>query len=296
MVGFWNLSSFPAELILNTLVYDAFPMLGQAKQKTKDFTKQLLGSNKGQPASRSGKEGDSKNVSLCSSWNYYFSHNMFTASLAYTMLWMTVLDNGSLMTSYLLWRKVPPVLFGFARGAGAIFGLMGTSVFFCIRNNIGSLEKSGVIAMWLFWLILAPGVLSFYFTGESKITDYVLMASMSIGRIGLWSFDLVITQLTQERVSEDRRGTFGSAQTASYQFFYVIINAMGIIFYKPSQFVVLVSYSVGVVLLAAFLYTKWYLTQQNSSSAVFSRLSLNKSNEMQTPHAISEKDAEYFVL
>ena len=296
IVGLWNLASFPVELILNTMVYDAFPVLRQKGPKSGKGAEEPSSSSSGRNSRASNPPDHKKRSSMCYGWGLYFSHDLFTASLAYTMLWMTVLDNGSLMTSYLLWRGVPPTHFGFARGAGALFGLMGTSVFLCIRRSVGSLEKSGVAAMWLFWILLAPGVVSFYLAGVSRITDYVLMASMSIGRIGLWSFDLVITQLTQERVSEENRGSFGSAQTASYQFFYVIINLMGIVFHKPSQFIVLVSYSVGVVLLAALLYTKWYFTQQTKKDRAL-QLNVSTYHSLEnSKHAVSEQDAEYMVL
>ena len=172
---------------------------------------------------------------------------------------MTVLDNGALMTSYLQWRGVPPVYFGFSRGLGAVFGLFGTSVFLTIKFVFKSIERSGLIAIWLFWLILFPGVVSFYIAGESRITDFILMGSMAAGRIGLWSYDLVITQLTQDNVVETERGAFSGFQRASYQLFYVFIQVLGMIFHDPRQFIILVSYSTCVVLCAALIYTQWYL-------------------------------------
>ena len=165
--------------------------------------------------------------------------------------------------------------FGFSRGLGAVFGLLGTSVYLSISSVFKSTERSGVVAIWLFWIILFPGVVSFYLSGESRITDFVLMGSMAAGRIGLWSYDLVITQLVQDNVAETERGIFSSIQRASYQMFFVVMQVLGMIFYDPRQFIILVTFSVVVVLGAAVIYTVWYLfysqsISQGSDSKTFS--------------------------
>ena len=289
VIAFWNAASFPIELILNTMLYSSFPALRMKLHRHSDGTvhshsggqkphhhleltdvdgnvRLVLDEN--DEAIERGRvrvidmaqTDEEASKGWLSSWTLYMRNTIFPASLAYTLLWMTVLDNGSLMTSYLLWRGVPPVYFGFSRGAGAVFGLLGTTCFLCIKHRVGSLEKVGMVAIWLFWALLVPGVVSFYLAGASRITDYILMASMSISRVGLWAFDLVITQLTQEGVCEKDRGSFGGAQTASYQAFYVVVNLMGMIFPNPAQFVVVVTYSVAVVLCSALIYSKWYLT------------------------------------
>eukprot|EP00944_MAST-04C_sp_MAST-4C-sp1_P007398 g7398.t1 len=210
--------------------------------------------------------GAGTSAGCCSRWVVYGNHPIFFASLSYTLLWMTVLDNGALMTSYLQWRGVPPMYFGFSRGLGAVFGLLGTSVYLSISSVFKSTERSGVVAIWLFWIILFPGVVSFYLSGESRITDFVLMGSMAAGRIGLWSYDLVITQLVQDNVAETERGIFSSIQRASYQMFFVIMQVLGMIFYDPREFIVLVTFSVIVVLGAAVIYTVWYLFYSQSIS------------------------------
>merc|ERR1719152_534214 len=84
------------------------------------------------------------------------------------------------------------------------------------------------------------------------------MAAMAVARIGLWSFDLAETQIMQEYIAEDQRGIINSTQTATYQLFYVVIQCAGIVLNKPQEFVVLVTFSIGVVLCACMCYTRWY--------------------------------------
>ena len=306
MISFWNIISFPVELILNTRVYESFPRLKMKVHTHDDGTthahenghiehkhflhkhedgtihyhdgpilhsheehgdvidlndpKQTRVINSFSVDNGNDNNANQRKTGCCDNFfKVYLKHPIFYASLSYTLLWMTVLDNGALMTSYLQWRGVPPVYFGFGRGLGAVFGLCGTAVFLAIKSIFKSVERSGLIAIWLFWIILFPGVVSFYIAGESRITDFVLMGSMAASRIGLWSYDLVITQLTQDNVKEMERGAFSSIQRASYQLFYVFIQVLGMIFHDPRQFIVLVTYSTCVVLFAALLYTYWYV-------------------------------------
>ena len=58
--------------------------------------------------------------------------------------------------------------------------------------------------------------------GESRITDFVLMGSMAAGRIGLWSYDLVITQLVQDNVAETERGIFSISSAPLIRCFVVM--------------------------------------------------------------------------
>ena len=189
----------------------------------------------------------------------YYSHKIFLASVAYTSLWCSVLDNGTLMTAYLLWRHVEPDSIGMWRGIGAIFGLIGTMLFpKLMKMYNGSYEKSGLVSIWIFWLLLAPGLIAFFISGESIASDYTVMVAMAVSRIGLWSFDLAQTQIMQTYIVEEERGLLNSTQTSMYQGFYVLMQIGGIIFHDPSQFAVLVYVSIFVVLGACCVYTYWY--------------------------------------
>ena len=119
-------------------------------------------------------------------------------------------------------------------------------------------EKTGLMSIWIFWLLLLPGLIAFFASGESLVTDYTVMVSMAVSRIGLWSFDLAETQIMQEYIVEEERGIINATQTAMYQLFYVVMQLGGIIFSHPKDFSVLVYFSMFVVLFACVLYTHWY--------------------------------------
>ena len=131
---------------------------------------------------------------------------------------MTVIDNGSLMTAYLQWRGVPPSYLGASRGVGAVFGMGGTFLFPLVTGCFGGrFRQTGLVAVWLFWLLLLPSALSFLWYGESRISDYSVIGCMIISRVGLWMFDLAETQVMQEDVEPRHRATLNSVQTSLFQ-------------------------------------------------------------------------------
>ena len=155
------------------------------------------------------------------------------------------------MTAYLTWRGVDPAVVGASRGAGAIFGLVGTVVYpQLLRCNGGSVERAGLYSVWLFWICLVPGLVMFYIAGESNVSDYTVLSVMVVSRVGLWAFDLAVTQIMQEYISEEDRGIVNSTQTATMQVFSCVILLGGLIFSEPKQFIVLVTFSIFVVLAA----------------------------------------------
>ena len=108
---------------------------------------------------------------------------------------------------------------------------------------------------------------------SAGIQKHAIMGSIVISRLGLWSLDLAHTQVMQEWVEENKRGVVNGMQTATYQVFMVIIQALGMIFSQPSQFIVMVTLSMGAVGAAATCYTLWYfrLGQYGSHTVISKR-------------------------
>jgi hypothetical protein len=82
--------------------------LGYVDIKHSKFTGALIQNIKGKTPFQAFKNG----------FSLYKSHQVFLASVAYSSLWCSVLDNGTLMTAYLLWRNVEPNYIGIGRGVG----------------------------------------------------------------------------------------------------------------------------------------------------------------------------------
>mmetsp|Transcript_13233 Transcript_13233/g.21523 ORF Transcript_13233/g.21523 Transcript_13233/m.21523 type:complete len:621 (-) Transcript_13233:1521-3383(-) len=199
----------------------------------------------------------------------YRKEFVFLASLAYTMLYMTVMDNGALMTSYLEWSKVEPFYFGVGRGLGAGFGLLGTFAFPWMQSkNGGCIGKTGLLSIWLFWFSLLPVPILYVYSATGLDAghgpQYALIICVACSRAWLWAFDLAITELCQDYVAEEHRGLFSSVQTSSYQFFYILIQIIGIVSPDPANFELLVILSIFIVFFAAVVYTIWYYNIYNA--------------------------------
>jgi solute carrier family 40 (iron-regulated transporter), member 1 len=253
-VGIWNLISTPLEYVMTRDIYDLTPELAvKDNGENDDDDEEPMGA----PTAKTGVVATVRRYGRM--WRNYAKHPVFLLSFAFCGLYMTILDGGALNTAYLKWRGIPDSILGASRGAGAVFGLVGTFVFPTIRKWLGRVERVAVVSIWLFWLSLVPVIVAFVVTGESQVSDYAMLACMVISRMWLWSTDLAETQIMQEWIEPSRRGAINSMQTATYQFFYILIQFMGIVFHDPRQFQALVWYSLAAVLLSAMGFSVWDL-------------------------------------
>lgn len=251
-VAMWNVLSTPLEYFMTRDIYQLVPELAVKQNPAEDDEEDHVTTTPASPRRR---------AFCCTrylrSWFNYAKHPVFLVSLSYCSLYMTVLDGDALNTAYLKWRGVPDSILGSSRGAGALFGLVGTVVFPVLLRWIGRVEKVAVFSIWLFWFCLAPVLAAFLLAGESSTSDYIMLGSMVVSRVWLWSADLAETQIMQEWIEPHKRGSINAMQTATYQFFYMLIQIMGMIFHDPRDFEVLVVFSLATVLLAAVGFSTW---------------------------------------
>ncbi|GMF36547.1 unnamed protein product [Phytophthora lilii] len=251
-VAIWNALSTPLEYFMTRDIYKLVPDLATKEEETE-------AANNEKERQEFSTDRQSTLSRYAGMWKKYSGHPVFLLSFSYCALYMTILDNGSLNTAYLKWRGVPDSVLGSSRGAGAVFGLLGTVLFPYLRRVILRLERVAVVSIWLFWLCLLPVLVAFLLAGESRVSDYVMLCCMVGARVWLWSADLAETQIMQEWIEPSRRGAINAMQTATYQLFYMLIQVMGVIFHDPRQFEALVFFSVATVLAAAVGFTVWDL-------------------------------------
>eukprot|EP01083_Nonionella_stella_P085578 237348_1 len=249
----WNVIGLFLEYYTIRIVYNANPILstsmlkvnqGKAPKKINNCTKIIGG------------------------WKFYIRSQMLYASVAYCMLYCSVLDSGSLVAAYLRTDGISYSVLGITKGIGALFGITGTLLTPCLRNSCGiKLEWIGVFTIWLFWLSLAPSGVQFVaekafdkdiFTSSVSVDDsYVILFCMVIARCGLWAFDLAENQLMQERVFSNVRAQVNGVQVSVSQLFFIFVAVLAMVFSDTSQFYILVFITLGVVFAACVLYTLW---------------------------------------
>ncbi|KAG2776777.1 hypothetical protein JG687_00015063 [Phytophthora cactorum] len=254
VVGLWNLISTPLEYCMTHDIYHLVPELAVRATVEEDHEVDTKGEKVTSPTSSAQLGTIARYANM---WSNYVKHPVFLVSFSFCALYMTILSGGALNTAYLKWRGISNSLLGASRGAGAVTGLVGTLIFPYLRNSMKRVERVAVLSVWIFWLCLIPVVVAFLVTGESVVSDYVMLICVVISRAWLWSTDLAETQIMQEWIAPNERGAINSMQTATYQFFFILIQLAGVIFHDPHQFEALVFFSLAAVLASAVGFTYW---------------------------------------
>ncbi|XP_053568975.1 solute carrier family 40 protein member 1-like [Bombina bombina] len=103
---------------------------------------------------------------------------------------------------------------------------------------------------------------------DSYISIILLFSGVILARIGLWSFDLTVTQLLQENIPESERGVVNGVQSSMNYLMDLVHFIMVILAPQPQQFGLLVIISILFVIAGHtmyFFYTKKYKTKERES-------------------------------
>jgi iron-regulated transporter 1 len=82
------------------------------------------------------------------------------------------------------------------------------------------------------WCCLLLCVGSIWVSG-GVASAWVLMAGVAASRLGLWMFDLAVTQLMQDNVPDSDRCVVGGVQNSLQSIFDLLIYVMGIVISDP---------------------------------------------------------------
>jgi solute carrier family 40 (iron-regulated transporter), member 1 len=96
-------------------------------------------------------------------------------------------------------------------------------------------------------------VLSFL-AASYNISMALFIAGVCASRVGLWVFDVAVTQLMQEFIPEGIRGSVGGTQSALNAFFQLSSFSLGIFLPSPKQFYINAISGCTSVALAAAIY------------------------------------------
>merc|ERR1712228_612152 len=236
---------------------------------TKSKESKLLNERNGMRMKNKKKKKENNISKLISGWKYYFKSQMFWCSMAYCMLYCSVLDGGSLVSAYLRTEGISYSVLGITKGLGALCGIWGTMLTPCLRNKCGlHMELIGLFTIWLFWFSLAPCSTDFvaqkvfgdddFLIFEHFDDKYIILLCMIIARCGLWAFDLVENQLMQERVREDVRAKVNGVQVSVSQMFFILVSVLAMIWNETHEFYILVFVTLGNIFVASCIYTVWY--------------------------------------
>jgi iron-regulated transporter 1 len=158
------------------------------------------------------------------------------------------------MTAYLIWRGMRLDSIGFWRGISSAAGLAGTFVYHFMSKRMSMID-TGMWSLLLQFLCLSLSYASLFMNDFSTgVSLAMLIAGVCASRVGLWVFDISVTQLMQLHIPEDVRGLVGGVQQSMNAFFGMLSFALGIMIPNPEEFHYYVSVGYASVGLAILCY------------------------------------------
>ena len=205
-----------------------------------------------------------RNYSCIDGWIALWRSDIFLPSMAYCMLYINALSGGSLVTSYLKIKGISYSILGLNKGFGALCGILGIQLTEMLHDRYHfSMGFIGIVTIWIFWLCLTPiGICRLFMYDENIVYLYIMLISMVIGRLFLWSFDLTIHQLTQLKVNKMMKAEINGAHMALCQLFSVLSSILGMIFNQIDQFFILINITLIIINIACITYSFWCFKQK----------------------------------
>ena len=155
------------------------------------------------------------------------------------------------MTGYVVWRGMHLETVGVWRGISAAVGLIGTFVYhFSTRRT--TLVFTGMWSVVYQFVCISLSFASL-FVEDYSLSIFMLISGTCASRVGLWVFDITVTQLMQEFIPEGIRGVVGGSQQSLNAFFQLLSFALGLIFPDPRKFHIYVSAGYGAVRLVMLM-------------------------------------------
>lgn len=161
--------------------------------------------------------------------------------------YVNVLTFGGIMTAYLVWRGMRTDAIGVWRGVSSAIGLAGTFVYQFMSTRM-TLAEVGMWSIVFQFLCLSLSYASL-FLSDLGVSMTMLITGVCASRVGLWVFDITVTQLMQFHIPDDSRGLVGGVQQSLNSFFGLFSFALGLVLSDPRDFQYFVAvgyFSVGI--------------------------------------------------
>lgn len=183
----------------------------------------------------------------------YFQQPICWAGFSLALLYLNVvLTFGGIMTAYLVWRGMSLQAIGLWRGVSSAAGLAGTFIYHFMAKKRDLIEV-GMFSV-SFQLLCLTSCYASLFVDNRTISFAMLIAGVCFSRIGLWVFDISVTQLMQQHIPAPIRGLVGGVQKSLNAFFTLVTFSVGLFFSDPRYFYIYSSIAFAGVALAAIFY------------------------------------------
>lgn len=212
-------------------------------------------------------------ITVKNGWKFYFKQPIALPCFGFSFLYLTVLGFGYITIAYAYNQCFSEFMMSLITAAAAITGIVATYIYPRLRNKVG-LIRTGLYSAAVQSITLIPCIAAIFLDGspfylldkkDTKIEDNatefdtilfrcldgtsppssflslsVLMGGVVVARIGLWGFDLTITQLIQESIPEHDRGIFNGVQSSLNSMMDMLTYILVIILPQIEMFGILV--------------------------------------------------------
>jgi iron-regulated transporter 1 len=213
-IGAITLASLIVEYVSSARIYSLVPLLAYKEVAIDDSTTTPIG--------WTGILSE-----WCKSFKIYMQQPVALAGIALALLFCNGLNFGNgIMTAHLLFSGMDLETIGIVRGVSSAIGLLGTCVYHLSIRHL-SLKMTGMWSVTYQCSCLAVALLSvFTYSGTTSLV--LLIGGVCASRIGLWVFDIAVTQMQQEQIPDHVRGCVGGVQQSLNAFFTLIPFVLGI--------------------------------------------------------------------
>ena len=199
----------------------------------------------------------SKIYKMISPWREYTASPVFLASLALSILYLTVLSFGAQMITYLLSAGFTSLQISLVRMIGVSIELSATWAAPILMRRIGAVRSGLWFINWQLGCIVAAVAVFEIYGSTTRIAGIGLIAGVLTSRVGLWGFDLCVQYLVQETISPGSRGRYSATEMALQNLFELLSFAATMVFARPEQFRYPVLMSAGAVVAASICFTTY---------------------------------------
>ncbi|KAF9384784.1 hypothetical protein CPC16_008281 [Podila verticillata] len=265
-IATWCLFSFCVELWLVRRIWYSSSLLSAPRSdifyhgdSRKNTASPLLGSlevyGTGDISEQQGRKGPMSLLRVLQSFRDYRYHTVFLASMSYAIIYINMMSISGTMIGYLQWRGLSAGSIAFLKGICTASELLGTVLMPVLTRYVG-LVRGGVWSIWLEVATLMPVLFSIY-TDRLPI-QVVIFVGMALSRVGVWSFDLVVTQIMQEHIENgSNAGVINGWHYSMMNVFELGQFILTMVWSNPEAYYVPCTLSFGCVVAGALVYSAY---------------------------------------
>ncbi|KAG0207341.1 hypothetical protein BGX28_001391 [Mortierella sp. GBA30] len=270
MMAIWCIGSFSLELILVRNIWFKSPVLWEPRSV---HFRDPMNWNNNNIKKNSGRgipslNGSSEAVAGTGSEDVSDEEEARSyTSTTHSLTWMLKKPDSLLRRGILSFREYSQhvVFLGFSAGSIALLKgictaseLIGTIAMPIMTRYVG-LIRGGAWSVWFEVAALTPVLFSIYSDGLP--VQVLIFAGMALSRVGVWSFDLVITQIMQEFIRSDSNhaGVINGWHYSMMNIFELAQFILTMIWYNPDSYFIPCTLSFVCVIIGALIYSAYLI-------------------------------------